>query len=53
MLLKRQQQKIVEGLEKEAVTKLNRYGIPWVEVDTAERVDSKIAELLEKNKLVN
>ena len=51
--IKRQQQKIVEGLEKEAVTKLNRYGIPWVEVDTAERVDSKIAELLEKNKLVN
>jgi len=51
--IKRQQQKIIEGLEKEAVTKLNRYGIPWVEVDTADRVDSKIAELLEKNKLVN
>ena len=51
--IKKQQQKIVEDLEKQAVTKLNRYGIPWVEVDTADRVDGKIAELLEKNKMVN
>ena len=51
--IKKQQQKIVEDLEKQAVTKLNRYGIPWIEVDTADRVDGKIAELLEKNKMVN
>ena len=44
---------IQEQMEKEAAIKLNRHGIPWVEVDTAERIDSKIAELLEKNKLVN
>lgn len=51
--LQRQQQKIMQNLEKQAEQKLNRYGIPWVEVDTDERVDSKIAELLEKNKMVN
>ncbi len=51
--LQKQQQKIMQNLEKQAEQKLNRYGIPWVEVDTDERVDSKIAELLEKNKMVN
>ena len=40
-------------MEKQASIKLNRYGIPWVGVDTANRVDGKIAELLEKNKTVN
>ena len=51
--LQRKQKKIQEDMEKQAIKKLNRYGIPWVEVDTAERVDGKIAELLEKNKTVN
>ena len=51
--LQKQQKKIMEDLEKQAEKKLNRYGIPWVEVDTATRVDGKIAELLEKNKTVN
>jgi len=51
--IRNQQKKMVEDLEKEATAKLNRYGIPWVEVDTADRVDGKIAELLEKNKMVN
>ena len=40
-------------MENQAVKKLNRHGIPWVQVDTATRIDGKIAELLEKNKLVN
>ena len=43
----------MEDLDKQAVKKLNRYGIPWIEVDTATRVDGRIAELLEKNKTVN
>ena len=43
----------MEEMEKQAEKKLNRYGIPWVEVDSAVRVDGKIAELLEKNKTVN
>ena len=51
--LQRKQKKIQEDMEMQAVRKLNRYGIPWIEVDTAERVDGKIAELLEKNKTVN
>ena len=51
--LQRQQKKIQEDMEKKAITKLNRHGIPWVQVDTATRIDGKIAELLEKNKLVN
>jgi len=51
--IRNQQKKMVEDLEKEATAKLNRYGIPWIEVDTADRVDGKIAELLEKNKMVN
>ncbi len=51
--LQKKQHKIMEELEAKAVRKLNRYGIPWVEVDTANRVDGKIAELLEKNKTVN
>ena len=51
--LQKKQKQIQEQMEKEAAIKLNRHGIPWVEVDTAERIDSKIAELLEKNKLVN
>ena len=51
--LQSKQKKIQEDMEKQAIKKLNRYGIPWVEVDTAERVDGKIAELLEKNKTVN
>ncbi len=51
--LQRKQKKIQEDLEKQAIKKLNRYGIPWIEIDTAERVDGKIAELLEKNKTVN
>ena len=40
-------------MEKQATTKLNRHGIPWVKVDTENRIDGKIAELLEKNKLIN
>ena len=40
-------------MEKKAIIKLNRHGIPWVQVDTATRIDGKIAELLEKNKLIN
>ena len=51
--LQKKQKKIMEDMEKQATTKLNRYGIPWVKVDTANRIDGKIAELLEKNKLVN
>ena len=51
--LRKKQKQIQEKMEKEATTKLNRHGIPWVEVDTSERIDGKIAELLEKNKLVN
>ena len=45
--------KLQEDRQKVAIAKLNRYGIPWVGVDTANRVDGKIAELLEKNKTVN
>ena len=51
--LQKKQHKVMEELEKQAEKKLNRYGIPYVNVDTATRVDSKIAELLEKNKSVN
>ena len=51
--LQKKQQKVMADLEKQAEKKLNRYGIPYVCVDTATRVDSKIAELLEKNKSVN
>ena len=51
--IQREQKRIQEDMEKQATVKLNRYGIPWVEVDTQNRVDGKIAELLEKNKTVN
>ncbi|SDY26257.1 Protein of unknown function DUF58 [Ruminococcaceae bacterium YAD3003] len=51
--LQKQQKKIQEDMEKKAIIKLNRHGIPWVQVDTATRIDGKIAELLEKNKLIN
>ena len=51
--IQREQKKIQLEMEKQATAKLNRYGIPWVEVDTQNRVDGKIAELLEKNKTVN
>lgn len=51
--IQREQKRIQEDMEKQATAKLNRYGIPWVEVDTENRVDGKIAELLEKNKTVN
>ena len=51
--LQRKQKELLEKMEKEATKKLNRHGIPWVEVDSAVRIDGKIAELLEKNKLVN
>lgn len=51
--LRRKQQQLQAKMRKEAEIKLNRYGIPWVDVDSEVRVDSKIAELLEKNKLVN
>ena len=51
--IQKQQKKLQEDRQKVAIAKLNRYGIPWVEVDTANRVDGKIAELLEKNKPVN
>ena len=51
--LQKKQKKIMEDMEKQATTKLNRHGIPWVMVDTENRIDGKIAELLEKNKLVN
>ena len=51
--IQREQKKIQQDMEKQATIKLNRYGIPWVEVDTQNRVDGKIAELLEKNKTVN
>ena len=51
--IQREQKRIQEDMEKQATAKLNRYGIPWVEVDTQNRVDGKIAELLEKNKTVN
>ena len=40
-------------MEKEATVKLNRHGIPWVMIESQVRVDGKIAELLEKNKVVN
>ena len=51
--IQREQKKIQLEMEKQAAIKLNRYGIPWVEVDTENRVDGRIAELLEKNKTVN
>ncbi|MBQ6016652.1 MAG: DUF58 domain-containing protein [Clostridiales bacterium] len=51
--LQKEQQKIQAKMEKEATIKLNRHGIPWVMVDSEVRVDGKIAELLEKNKVVN
>ena len=51
--IQREQKRIQEDMEKQATVKLNRYGIPWIEVDTQNRVDGKIAELLEKNKTVN
>lgn len=51
--LMKKQREIQDKMKKDAEIKLNRYGIPWVEVDTVERVDSKVAELLEKNKRVN
>ena len=51
--IRKEQEKIQKDMEKQASIKLNRYGIPWVGVDTANRVDGKIAELLEKNKTVN
>ena len=51
--IQREQKKIQLEMEKQATAKLNRFGIPWVEVDTQNRVDGKIAELLEKNKTVN
>ena len=51
--IQREQKKIQLEMEKQATAKLNRYGIQWVEVDTQNRVDGKIAELLEKNKTVN
>ena len=51
--IQREQKRIQEDMEKQATVKLNRYGIPWVEVDTENRVDGKIAEPLEKNKTVN
>ncbi|MCR4702779.1 MAG: DUF58 domain-containing protein [Saccharofermentans sp.] len=51
--IQRKQHQLFEEMNKQAIKKLNRHGIPWVEVDTADRIDGKIAELLEKNKLVN
>ena len=51
--IQKQQKKLQEDRQKVAIATRNRYGIPWVEVDTANRVDGKIAELLEKNKTVN
>ncbi|MCR4766418.1 MAG: DUF58 domain-containing protein [Saccharofermentans sp.] len=51
--LQKKQKQMQEEMEKAAIKKLNRYGIPWVTVDTTERIDGKIAELLEKNKSVN
>ena len=51
--LQKKQKKLMEDMAKQAAAKLNRHGIPWVKVDTANRIDGKIAELLEKNKLVN
>ena len=51
--IRKKQIKLQQDMEKEAIKKLNRSGIPWVGVDTADRVDGKIAELLEKNKSVN
>ena len=51
--IRKKQKVLQEQMKSDAIKKLNRSGIPWVEVDTAERVDGKIAELLEKNKSVN
>ena len=51
--IRKKQKMLQEQMKADAIKKLNRSGIPWVEVDTAERVDGKIAELLEKNKSVN
>ncbi len=51
--IRKKQKVLQEQMKADAIKKLNRNGIPWVEVDTAERVDGKIAELLEKNKSVN
>ena len=51
--VQKKQKQLQEEMEKQATVKLNRHGIPWVQVDTADRIDGKIAELLEKNKLVN
>jgi uncharacterized protein (DUF58 family) len=51
--IRKKQKVLQEQMKADAIKKLNRSGIPWVEVDTAERVDGKIAELLEKNKSVN
>lgn len=51
--IRKKQKVLQEQMKADAIRKLNRSGIPWVEVDTAERVDGKIAELLEKNKSVN
>jgi len=51
--LQKKQKKIQEDMAQQAETKLNRLGIPWVQVDSANRIDGKIAELLEKNKLIN
>ena len=53
LILQKEQQKIQAKMEKEATVKLNRHGIPWVMIDSQVRVDGKIAELLEKNKVVN
>ena len=51
--IRKKQKVLQEQMKADAIKKLNRRGIRWVEVDTAERVDGKIAELLEKNKSVN
>ena len=51
--IRKKQKALQEQMKADAIKKLNRSGIPWVEVDTADRVDGKIAELLEKNKSVN
>ena len=51
--IQKKQKKIVQDMEKTAETKLNRHGIPTITVDSEVRVDGRIAELLEKNKVVN